>query len=317
MNVMVVGATGTLGRPTVRALLQAGHEVVGVTRSLARAGELEDAGARSLTFDVLDPQATAKAVKRVRPDAILALLSARPLPGLTRFREFGPTVRLWRTGTRNLVEAAAAGGVSRVVAESVIFAYGYGDVGDAVTENHPREGGALWAGHRSSLRAMREMEQLVLHAAGVVVRMGILYGRGVPSTEFMRHALLANALALPAPRRGTVPLISWIEGSDAARARVAALEAGRPGQSYNVVDNHPASFYDFTEELASRIGARPPARLPYRVVFARRPHAAMYIGGTRLTASNEKGRRELRWQPNFPTIEEGLSEFVRERPPER
>ena len=67
MRVFVAGATGAMGRPLVRGLLAAGHEVTGATRREERAEEIRAAGARAAVCDALDPEGLARAVEEARP----------------------------------------------------------------------------------------------------------------------------------------------------------------------------------------------------------------------------------------------------------
>lgn len=52
MKVFVAGASGAIGRPLVRQLVAAGHEVTGMTRREERAGEIRAAGAKAVVCDV-------------------------------------------------------------------------------------------------------------------------------------------------------------------------------------------------------------------------------------------------------------------------
>ncbi len=63
MRVFVAGASGVIGRPLVRKLVEAGHEVTGTTRSEERAHEIREAGARSAVVDALDRDALLAAVE--------------------------------------------------------------------------------------------------------------------------------------------------------------------------------------------------------------------------------------------------------------
>ena len=56
MRIFVAGATGVIGKPLVRLLVDAGHEVVGTTRSAAKAGELARLGATPVVVDAFDAQ---------------------------------------------------------------------------------------------------------------------------------------------------------------------------------------------------------------------------------------------------------------------
>jgi nucleoside-diphosphate-sugar epimerase len=134
VKVLVAGASGTLGRPLVAVLRAGGHEVSGVTRTPAKAAALEATGARSVMVDALDAEALTRAVEEAAPEAIVHLLTALPRRGPTRFRELRATNRLRIEGTRNLIAAARAAGAHRLVAESAVFAYGFGDHGDVTLD---------------------------------------------------------------------------------------------------------------------------------------------------------------------------------------
>src|SRR4051812_44734348 len=54
VKVFVAGGTGVLGAPLVRALVAAGHEVTGTSRTAARAGSVDAAGGRGVVCDALD-----------------------------------------------------------------------------------------------------------------------------------------------------------------------------------------------------------------------------------------------------------------------
>src|SRR4051812_40058092 len=54
MRVFLAGATGAVGRPLVRALVDRGHRVTATTRSAARLAALKAAGAEGVIVDGLD-----------------------------------------------------------------------------------------------------------------------------------------------------------------------------------------------------------------------------------------------------------------------
>ena len=83
-RVFLLGATGTIGRATLRALIRRGHEVVCFVRPRARAG-LERAATRSLLAgatvrfgDVADPQSLARdGFRGERFDALVSCMASR------------------------------------------------------------------------------------------------------------------------------------------------------------------------------------------------------------------------------------------------
>ena len=71
MRVFVAGATGAIGRRLVPRLVEAGHEVHGMTRSESKRAMLHGLGAESVVADALDPDQVAEAVGWARPDVIV------------------------------------------------------------------------------------------------------------------------------------------------------------------------------------------------------------------------------------------------------
>src|ERR671917_2127119 len=120
MKVFVAGATGAIGKQLVPRLVDAGHEVHGMTRSGSKRAMLREMGAVPVVADALDPDQVAEAVGSARPDVIVHQLTAIPATlDLRHFdRDFTPTNRLRTEGTDHLLSAGQAVGVRRVVAQS-------------------------------------------------------------------------------------------------------------------------------------------------------------------------------------------------------
>ena len=78
MRVFVAGASGAIGRPLVRQLVAAGHEVTGMTRREERAEKIRAAGAEAVVCDVFDAEALREAVVAARPEAVVHALTALP-----------------------------------------------------------------------------------------------------------------------------------------------------------------------------------------------------------------------------------------------
>ena len=228
MRVLVAGATSVPGLPLLRELDARGHEVIGLTRSPAKTAEIASAGAKPVVADVLDPDVIDKVVADIGPEIVVSLLTTLPKWGPKRPKDFDAAKRLWSVGATNLVRAAQRANVRRVVAESMVFAYGYPTSGPAVVdESDPYPGPPPKGGH-DMLAALRGMEQTVLTSGahsdteGIVLRYGVFYGPGVPHDELF--VKLAKWWVLPAM---TGPgIVSWIHIDDVAKATAAALDKG-------------------------------------------------------------------------------------------
>lgn len=313
MQVLLVGATGAVGRQLVPQLLAAGHQVTGTTRSPAKADGLSAAGAEPVVLDVLDGAAVGEAVAKAEPEVIIYESTAIP-PDLN-FRKFdqvfGPTNTLRTVGLDHLLAAAAAQGVPRFLAQSYA-GWPYARTGGPVkTEEDPLDPDPP-AAQRQGLAALRHLEDAVTAAGGLALRYGSLYGPG--SSELMVSML----------RRRQVPVIgdgggvwSFLHVTDAAAATVAALEAGPPGV-YNVVDDEPAAVKEWLPVAARGAGAKPPLHLPAWVGRL----AAGEVGVSMMTrirgCSNAKAKAELGWRPIWPTWREGFVHgLTAAYPPER
>ena len=78
MKVFVAGASGAIGRPLVRQLVEAGHEVTGTTRREERAKEIRAAGANAVVCDVFDAAALREAVTAAAPEVVVNQLTSLP-----------------------------------------------------------------------------------------------------------------------------------------------------------------------------------------------------------------------------------------------
>jgi nucleoside-diphosphate-sugar epimerase len=120
MRVMVAGAAGAVGARLIPLLVSAGHEVTRLTRSPAKTGVIERAGARSAVADALGPAAVRAAVLDARPEVVVHEMTALSnVSDLTHFdRAFAVTNRLRTEGLDHLLDAAKEAGARRVVAQS-------------------------------------------------------------------------------------------------------------------------------------------------------------------------------------------------------
>jgi nucleoside-diphosphate-sugar epimerase len=306
MRVFVAGASGAIGSPLVRQLRDAGHEVTGMTRREENAAAIREAGAEAVICDALDAAALEAAVRRAEPEAVVHLLTALP-PRLDYRADdpLGPTNRIRREGTRNLLAAALAAGARRLVAES--FAPLYAQEGGWVKS----EEDGLFLGapppFGEAAAALVELERQVLEAEGVegiVLRYAWLYG---PGTYFDRDgSQTEEALKrrLPVVGRGD-GTYSFVHVEDAASATVAAVERGNPG-IYNVSDDEPAPMREWVPVFAEAVGAKKPRRVPVWLVRLIAGAGAAAMASQVRGAANAKAKAELGWRPRHPSWREGF-----------
>jgi nucleoside-diphosphate-sugar epimerase len=139
---------------------------------------------------------------------------------------------------------------------------------------------------------------------GLALRFGFFYG---PGTTYAADGYTAGEV-----RRRRFPIVgkgtgtfSFIHVDDVVSATIAALDRGSSG-SYNVVDDDPAPVAEWLPLIADAVGAKRPRRVPLFI-------ARLMVGGfpaymmTELRgASNEKAKRELGWEPRWPSWRQGF-----------
>jgi nucleoside-diphosphate-sugar epimerase len=299
VRVLVAGATSVPGIPLLRELNARGHDVVGLSSQSAKTPQIEQQGAKPVVANVFDAQQINTVVADIEPEVVVSLLTTLPKRGPMRVKDFEPARKLWGQGAPNLVAAAQRAGVRRIVAESVIFAYGYPSTGPAVIDETDPYPGPPPPGGEAMLEALRGMEQTVLTSCdhsgteGIVLRYGVFYGPGVPHDELFTR--LAKWWAMPALTGNGI--VSWIHIDDVAKATADALDKGRGGQIYNIVDDRPQSFGDYIRELSAKLHRPPPLPVPRRLFGLVAPYGATAFGDTWLPLSNAKAKADLGWVP--------------------
>jgi nucleoside-diphosphate-sugar epimerase len=211
MRIFLAGATGAIGKCLVPLLLNAGHTVIGTTRSNAKGAELRVTGVEPVVVDVYDAPALSRAVSAARSDVIVHQLTDLP-PGLDPSQMAEGTrrnARMRSEGTQNLVAAALASGVHRLVAQSIAWMYAQGPephLEDDPLDIHAPGTRAITAAGVATLERLTTSSPPI---EGVVLRYGHLYGPntgagvagGAPSVH-VDAAASAALLALERARRG-------------------------------------------------------------------------------------------------------------------
>ncbi|HEX3510275.1 MAG TPA: NAD(P)-dependent oxidoreductase [Solirubrobacteraceae bacterium] len=306
MRVFVAGATGAIGRALVPLLLEAGHEVTGMTRSAERASELERTGAEAVVADALEADAVRQAVAAASPEVVVHQLTALPqrIDPRKLERDFALNDRLRSEGTAILVDAAREAGARRVIAQSIAFMYEPGPPGTVHDEQDPllEHPPPAFARTRD---AVATLERTVLAADGVVLRYGYFYGPGTALSGSGSTGADLRRRRFPVVGRGT-GVWSLIHIRDAARATVAALTHGTSG-TYNIVDDHPAQVAEWLPALARAIGAPRPLRLPAWVARLAAGSYGVEVMTRAQGASNARARADLGWQPELPSWREGFA----------
>jgi nucleoside-diphosphate-sugar epimerase len=299
MRVFLTGASGFIGRTLCAQLLNRGHEVSALVR---RAGS-QPPGTSVVMGDLGDGDELAAALAANRPDCVIHLAAE-----IASQRDARRVHAVNVEGTKRLIEAclsltgsSPAEGPRFVFASTVVTGDAHGAL---LTEDTSLPVETPYG------RSKQEGERLVLDSglSAAIVRPSHVYGPGGWYAEELvprlrqpgRFAVIGDGENL------------WdvVHVHDVATAFVLAAESVPDGSTYHVVDDEPVSYGDFMAFTARTLGVGAPRKILT-------PLARLVAGGNAVDAvvrsarsSNARIKRELGWQPRFPTFREGVPDAL-------
>jgi nucleoside-diphosphate-sugar epimerase len=282
VKIFLAGATGVLGHALLPLLLNEGHIVSTVTRRPNKLAELRSLGVEGRIGDAFDGPLMTRVLAEFRPDVVMHQM--------TDLRSGDPRANaaLRSGGTRSLVTAALRSGVTRIVAQSIAWAYEPGP--EPAGESTPLD--LTSTGARAitvqGVRALETEVAAIDHC--VLLRFGTFYGPGTWIARNGARATDAHAGALiPGP-----DVTSFVHVDDAARASVQSLDW--PDGPVNVCDDEPAAASQWVPAFCAAVGAPIP-------VVDRAALRAPYARG----ADNSYARQTLGWRPRWSTWRDGFA----------
>jgi nucleoside-diphosphate-sugar epimerase len=319
MRVFLTGGTGFIGGAVAQKLRERGDEVVALVRTPAKATALTAAGVEVAAGDLGDEQAITAAITGCDALVHSAAVYEVGIPAKARPAMYQANVE----GTRRVLEAALAAGVSRAVYVSTVGIFG-NTHGQLVDESykHPRESYTSYY-EETKLQA----HDIALEVAGrglplVIVQPGGVYGPNDPSTlgENLARVAKGKLPAVPFPDFG----MTMVHRDDVADGILIALDKGRPGESY-VLTGEALRMRELIDRVSRTAGKRAPRlNMPTWLIRASAPLGPVMgpmmgfppnfrelvrtSAGVTFWARADKARSELGWTPR--PLDEGLVELV-------
>jgi nucleoside-diphosphate-sugar epimerase len=323
VRAFVTGGTGFVGRRLVAALGRRGDEVATLVRSREKAAGL--AADHLVEGDLSDPQRLTEQMSGADAVFHLAAIYKIGIPVEERRQMYETNV----TGTENVLDAAAAAGVRRIVYVSTVNAFG--DTGGRVVdESYERPDDRYvstydYTKHRAHEAARQRIARGV---PVVIVQPGVIYGPG-------DHSEIGGQIRRAA--RGRLPFVSFptlgmnaVYVDDVVDGILLAHDRGRVGEAY-VLGGEITTMAELVRAAAEAAGRRPPrVTLPtslMKPLAALGPSAGRLLAGSpnmrelisasdgvTYWATDAKAREELGYSPR--PLAEGLRATVgRPAPP--
>ena len=293
MRVLIIGC-GYIGLPLGEKLVSHGHAVFGMRRTPVVDTKLSSCGIVPVCADITKPQ-TLAALSADHDWVVHCVASAGG--SVEEYRQ------LYLEGTRNVIEWLASSPPQKFVYTSSTSVYGQID-GSIVDEISPTEPVAETA------KILVETERLLLRAAGtavlkpIILRVAGIYG---PGRGYWLNQYSAGQARLEGHGER---YLNMVHRDDVVGAIAAALERGRAGEIYNVVDDEPTSQAALFQWLSIQTGCGlPPPADEKRSAGSKR-------GFTHKRVSNRKLNEQVGYCLRYPSFRQG---FAREldafRPP--
>lgn len=252
-RVAVTGASGLLGGNLAAELRAAGHEVIATRRAGTRVAHLDDLGLAWKDADLGSRDALARAFEGA--EVVFHCAAAVTLKREVTAEMTAVNV----TGTANVIEAAIAAGVPRLVHTSSVVAVGLS------TDGRPCDETTTWnleaEGMHDAYAITKHRAEGVVHAArdrldAVIVNPTYMLGPRDARPSSGRLIIDVVRRRIPGWTPG---FNNFVDVRDVARGMIAAWRRGRRGERY-ILSGHEMSYGDAMREIARIAGVAPPAR---------------------------------------------------------
>ena len=307
MRYFITGGTGFIGGRLISQLLAAGDQVACLVRNPDKATNLAQQGVALVKGELSDRQVMREAMRGL--DGVFHIAALYKLGPEFKNQMYAANVE----GTRQVLEAAAAADVPRIVYTSTVGVFG-NTHGQIVDESYRVAQQTLSSEYERTKWAAHYDVAVPLQQKGlplVIVQPGGVTGPGDTSPLNMVYDLYLNRMpVMMGPRAG----LTVAHVDDIALGHRMAMEKGRAGESYILAG--PALTYKQMMEMWQKICGLPAPKL-WLPGWAAHASASIMSGLERTLklkmalssealetqadytfyASSEKARRELGWQP--------------------
>ena len=260
MKALVIGASGQLGANLVRALLDKGHQVRGLTRPTSKTFTLEGLDLEKVTGDLADIDSLKRACRGIQ----VVYQTASYYPHVTIPAAVAKRQAL--TETQNLLQAVSQTSVERLVFTSALTTIGFPKVSGQLA-NEDCSFFTRFTGN-PYLIAKSAMEDEVLTAArggvpALVVIPTAFFGPYDQRPSSGAQIIMIAKRQMPGYIQGPVNVI---DVRDVATAMISAAEVGKTGERY-IVGNWNTTQKELNQVIAKIVGVTPPL-IPVPFVMA-------------------------------------------------
>ncbi|MFQ6126339.1 MAG: NAD-dependent epimerase/dehydratase family protein [Candidatus Heimdallarchaeota archaeon] len=301
MRVLVIGGTGFLGTHLLPKLLNRGHDITVLTRRKTTVPRLETLGVSGLLGDLLRPELFMPQL--TSQEAVIFIAMPKIQPG----RISGRRLKSLQHQTKTYFSSAIA--ISKKLECPLILTMGasFRSTGDEVAdETKPIE--------RVGIARIGELvdpllSEVIQRGFPPLIQMlpGQIYGPG-GLFQLMYEWMKQGKYRVAGSGENYIPRVHV---ADCADAYVRALEKMPLGERFIIADDGPCTVREFADFMTDCMRVPRPKSIPrfiLRLVLGKLMYETLTMN---CRVSNGKAKKELRWNPKYPTYREGLPETIR------
>lgn len=306
-NILVTGGCGLVGSTTIDLLLRDYSPAsIVILDNLSRGtltnveAALKDPRVTLIQDDIRDPEAVRRATQGM--DAVIHMATLRITACAANPRE---AMKVMCDGSFNVVEAAQAAGVKKVVAASSASIYGLADTFPTHEDHHPYNNRTWYGASKIMLEGLLRSFNEMYGLPYVALRYFNVYGPRMDIHGKYTEVLIRWMERIAA---GTPPLIlgdgaqtmDFVYIEDVARSNILALQAEQTDDVFNIASGTETSLNDLAVTLLKVMGSDlEPEYGPERTVNP----------VSRRLADTTKAEQLLKFKSQID-LEDGLSQLV-------
>lgn len=315
MKILITGAAGDIGSRVAKALIEKGYQIKVLVRRVKGTEWLKKAGAEIKIGDVTKPETLKGICDDV--DFVYHFSAVLFVPNPKKEIKEGNYF-----GTINLAKECFGKNIKRFIFPSLPLVLGPHE--KPLKEIRPEEAPAIPNFYHALFKKLSEEYLLKLNDEGklpiTILRLGTVYGRNNRLIKTLSKLMKQGLFRLTGSGKN---IISLVHIDDVVQAMLLAMEKDvTAGQIYNICDDRPVTMREFADLLADTIRVKRPGSAPvflFRIAAFFATLLSRITGKPALTnqdvvtmtissyaADNSKAKKELGFQPRYPTVYEGI-----------
>ncbi len=304
MKILVIGGTGLVGSYLLPKLAAKQHTVYALTRDSNKVDRIRQLGAVGVIGDIRQPETFVTNLPD-KPEIIVLLAMPSVTPGkrVTRKRK-AELKNETNDFFRNTLDLAIKFGIPAILPGGTSYKTTNNEIADETWPVYRK--GVIEIGADTDVMVAEAFK--TGRPQVVQLMYGKIYGNGGMFRK-MYEMMEKGSMKVIGGGQNCIPNIY---AGDAASAIVLAIEKLPVGERFIIADDTPVTQAEFTCRMAELMGKKKPGKIPGCIVKLVIGKDLFAVISMDCKVSNEKVKRILGWEPEYPSSFEGMKTVIEE-----